>query len=243
MMLLLFFSFFLSSRGMPVDLCALTEKELRKEDDWTAAIRSAISAEQKLVELSVISSSPIIDGEATEASTSALQIAFRRMVERSAQELVPASRLSETASLIEKKIYDKPRLFILNFRRLRTEICDDKEYRILIKATLKLQGLREALLNHGIISLEFLTKKIRISNVYRANDYLAIRGFLQKRIPGLKRLVEVYQKRGEVEFLIETPAGWDEIRTRLVRESGESEDTPKFQLLYDEQKGLELKLL
>lgn len=226
-----------------IDLCALTEKELRNEDDWIAAIRSAISAEQKLVELSVISYSPITDGQVTEAATSALQSAFRRIVERGSQGLVPASRLSEAASLIEKKIYDKPRLFILNFRRLRTEICDDKEYRIMIKATLKLQGLRESLLNHGIISFEFLTKKIRISNVSRAKDYLAIRDLLQRRIPNLKRLVEIYQKRGEVEFLIETPAGWDEIRARLVRESGESEDIPKFQLLYDEEKGLELKLL
>ncbi len=218
----------------------MKEKELKNEDGWVAAIRSAISAEQPLVELSIISYSPITDGKASEASMSALESAFRRIVERGSQELVPASSLSSAASLVEKKIYDKPRLFILNFRRLQTEICDEnKEYRIMIKATLKLQGLKEALLNHGIMRLEFLAKKIRISNVYRATDYFAIRDLLKRRIPNLKRLVEIYQKRGEVEFLIETPAAWDEIQARLKSESG---NIPKFQLLYDEKKGLELKL-
>jgi hypothetical protein len=247
---LLFFSFFLQAGGLyseSLDLCAMKEKEMKNEDGWVSAIRSAISAEQPLAELSVISSSPIIEGKAFQASASALEIAFRRIVERGSQELVPASSLSAAASLVEKKIYNKPRLFILNFRRLQTKICDDKEYRIMIKATLKLQGLKKALLNHGIMRLEFLAKKIRISNVYRATDYFAIRGFLQRRIPNLKRLVEIYQKRGEVQFLIETPVGWDEIRARLTSDpmsgsTSEAGNIPKFQLLYDEKKGLELKL-
>jgi len=228
------------ANAQTLDLCALKEKDLKSDSALIAGIRKAISAREERLELSSVSFSPIIDGQMAEASQAALQMAFRRIVEQATKELATASRLSSVASRVEKRIYERSRVFILNFRRLKTEVCDEKEYRMEIKATLKLRELEKALLDEGITQVEFLTKKIRVTNVARARDYLAIREFLQRKIPHLKRLVESYQKRGEVEFLIETPAGWDEIRGRLS--AGESGDVPKFQLLYDEKKGLELKL-
>ncbi|MEK7790864.1 MAG: hypothetical protein AAB309_04480 [Deltaproteobacteria bacterium] len=239
----IFFLFTAVAHAQTGDLCALKDKDVKSDDTLGAEIRKAISAEQRLVELSLVSFSPVTEGQLHLASQAALQSAFRRILEQAIKERVPASRRAEVASLVERKILEKPRVFILNFRKLKSAVCDEKEYRIMVKATLKLHELEKAVLKEGIIQLEFSAKKIRISNVSRAKDYLAIRDLLQRRIPNLKRLVEIYQKRGEVEFLIETPAGWDEIRTRLVTEPGESGNIPKFQLLYDEKKGLELKLL
>lgn len=206
------------------DLCALKEKDLKNEEIWGAEIRKAISASTQFVELSLVSFSE--------------EAAFRRIVEKATRELVPPSRFSSVMARAEKRIFERPRGFILNFRKLKSTVCDDREYRVMIKATLKLRELEKALVDEGIIEVEFLTKKIVISNVYHVDDYFSIREFLRRRIPHLKRLVESYQKHGEIEFLIETPAGWDDIRARLS--SVESADVPKFQLVYDEKKGLEL---
>lgn len=239
----LFFGVFLLAAfadAQTIDLCALKEKDLKNDDAWGLEIRKAISASARLVELSGVSFSPVTDGQVSEAAQEALQSAFRKIVERATRELVSPSRLSSVMARAEKRIFERPRSFILNFRKLKSAVCDDREYRMMIKATLKLRELEKALLDEGIIEVEFLTKKIMISNVYRASDYFSIRDFLQRKIPHLKRLVESYQRRGEIEFLIETPVGWDEIRARLS--TVESADVPKFQLVYDEKKGLELKL-
>lgn len=233
----LFFGVFLLAAlvdAQTIDLCALKEKDLKNDDVWGGEIRKAISASTRFVELSLVSSSQVLDGQVNEA-------VFRRIVERATRELVSPSRLSSVMARAEKRIFERSRAFILNFRKLKSGVCDETEYRIMIQATLKLRELEKALLDEGIIEVEFLTKKMMISNVYRADDYFSVREFLQRKIPHLKRLVESYQKQGEIEFLIETPVGWDEIRARLS--SIESTDVPKFQLFYDEKKGLELKLL
>lgn len=238
LLFLFLFSLVFPSYAQLSDLCALKEKDLKNEEIWGAEIRKAISASTQFVELSLVSFSEVSEGEVNEAASVALQAAFRRIVEKATRELVPPSRFSSVMARAEKRIFERPRGFILNFRKLKSTVCDDREYRVMIKATLKLRELEKALVDEGIIEVEFLTKKIVISNVYHVDDYFSIREFLRRRIPHLKRLVESYQKHGEIEFLIETPAGWDDIRARLS--SVESADVPKFQLVYDEKKGLEL---
>jgi len=183
-------------------------------DTISTTISQAIGREDATVKVSYIASVKIQDGNVAEARRQALESALQELIRISTEHLVPQDRLEEVKDLVERKIYQKARVFILSFQPLKSMVVED-EYQLPLDVTIHLKALQKALIDHKILFMDYSRKELRLVGLYRFKDYQFLKEALEKELHGLKRIVEGYQKEGEMRLWIEATSTLDQIFTFL----------------------------
>ncbi len=202
------------------------EEEFEKELKDTLV--EAISKGEPLVTLSVKAVAPIEQDNVPQARSDALQTAFRNIVVIATEHLVSQERVQEISDTIETKIYNRSKNFIHHFKPLKSEIVET-EYHLPVEVTLSLKELKKALIESRILAFDYTAKMIRLLNLKRYEDYEWIREVLEKDTEQVKRLVETYQKKGELHLKVETSTSLEELMVKLNRAKSE-EGAPSFRM-------------
>lgn len=196
---------------------------------WT---QGAQGAQGDVATFSVTGVSQIQEDNVPQARSDALQSAFRNVVVMATEQLVSQDRLQEVSENIENKIYKRSKNFIHHFKPLKSEIVET-EYHLPVEVTVSLKELRQALIENKILSFDYTAKTIRLINLKRFQDYEWVRDVLEKEAEHLKRVVEIYQKKGELRLRIETSSSLEELMARLNGAKGEV-GAPAFKLTLEE---------
>ena len=220
------------------DLCAIDLADSQKEIELSTTIGEALSKEAETVRLSTIGSVPLENNDIGEAKDRATFGAFRSLLQLSAKQMV--SPFDE--ALFEEKILKVSRLFIRTYHRTgEAKVCGE-EYRLPVTVELKLKALRQALIKYKMIDITFGAKVVTIQGIQSAKQVESFKQLLRSRIRNVKRVVEKYQKRGMLQFMVETSSSAQDIAERLRDQSGQG-DFPLFKIQVLESGGIEIALL
>ena len=170
--------------------------------------------ERAVATFSVTGISQIQEDNVPQARSDAVQDAFRNAIVLATEQLISQDRLQENSETIEGKIYKRAKNFIHHFKPLKSEIVE-AEYRLPVEVTVSLKELRRALIENKILALDYTTKMIHLINLKRFQDYEWVRDVLEKEAEHLKRLVETYQKKGELRLRVETSSSLEELMAQL----------------------------
>ena len=202
-----------------------------EEEEVKAQVARALSKGEPLVTLSVTAIATLEQDNVPQARSDALQAAFRSAVMRVTEHLVSEDRTSEMAPVIENKIYKKSKNFIHHFKPLKSEIVGT-EYHLPVEITLSLKELKRTLIENKILAFDYTAKAIHLLNVKRFQDVEWVQEVLEKN-EQLKRLVETYQKKGELHLKVETSSSLEDLMTQLNQaktETQNEEGTPAFKM-------------
>lgn len=221
-------------------LCDKESDLLNDELALTTTISDGLSKNLTHLSLSFVASVVIRDNDLEKAKAVALQSAFRSMAQLITRQMISPQQLLALSDVLNQKIYQRARFFVQTFQTEQSGVCGEN-YRVLVTALFKVSDLRQALLKHKILDIEYAAKEIHLLNIREAKDYEFIKDFLRERTRNLKRLVEKYQKKGEIYFVVETSSSADEIIDRLKEKS--QEYVPNFQVQKGEKGEIEIRFL
>ncbi|MBI3018372.1 MAG: hypothetical protein HYY61_00535, partial [Deltaproteobacteria bacterium] len=105
----------------------------------------------------------------------------------------------------------------------------ETEYHLPVEVTLSLKELRQTLIENKILAFDYALKIIRLMNLKRFQDYEWVRDMLEKQAEHLRRVVETYQKKGELHLLVETSSSLEELMAQLSSAKSE-EGAPAFKM-------------
>lgn len=223
-------------------LCETEPDVINDELMLDTEISEAIAREDKLLALSYMSIIQLETGAGQRARKRALNRAFRTLIRKAVEQMVPEERLSEVGDLTESKIYRRARYFIRTFRTLKEERCLN-DYRLPVELTLKLVDLRQALLKHNILEVAYVNKEIRLLNVKGAKSYRDMKKYLKDRLRNVRRIVEHYQRKGEIHFLVETALSLDQMIARISPLGEPEEGQLRYRVEKGERGGIEITFL
>lgn len=194
---------------------------------WTVSF----GAQEDVATFSVTGTSQIQADNIPQARSDALQSAFKQAIVMATEKLISQDRLPEVSESLENKIYKRAKVFIHHFKPLKSELVET-QYRLPVEVTVSLKGLRQALIENKILTFDYTVKTIHLVNLKRYQDYEWVRDVLEKEADHLKRLVETYQKKGELSLLIETSSSLEELMAQLNAAKSEA-GAPVFKMTVD----------
>ncbi|MBI4041289.1 MAG: hypothetical protein HY390_05430 [Deltaproteobacteria bacterium] len=166
----------------------------------------------------------------------ALDEAFRHVIDLVCEQILGKGRYEEMKPEISQTILSKPRLYIYQYQTGNVP-SEGGGHRLALKVTVNLSALNEALVRAHILQMNFEMKMIRVVGLNAFSMYDAFKHAFAKGLRSHKRLVEVYQKRGEVRWLVETTASYEELEEKIQTLKNIS-GLPPFTVTAYEQGGL-----
>lgn len=212
-----------------------------QDENIMLSVSNARRAGNPLVKISYTSKIQVQNDNLEDARSEALKVGFQNIIELATRAIVSDERLKEVESLVYTRIYQRAKNFISHFRSFDPKISDN-QYELPLEVTVRISDLHKALVEHKIIIINYARKDVVLLNVKNSQQYQWIRDMLEKEVPQLKKIVEKYQKKGEVYLLLETSSSVDEIIS-LLNSLKEREGAPLFSVTRNERNSIDIKFV